>query len=66
MATETSKPEYRGRIYDSILDTIGNTPLVRLPKLSPKVLNNPPQFSRGLHYESGLEPCALANQSFHF
>jgi cysteine synthase A len=34
MATETSKPEYRGRIYDSILDTIGNTPLVRLPKLS--------------------------------
>ena len=24
----------RGRIYDSILDTIGNTPLVRLPKLS--------------------------------
>src|ERR1700689_4851780 len=34
MAAETSKPEYRGRIYDSILDTIGNTPLVRLPKLS--------------------------------
>ena len=24
----------RGRIYDSILDTVGNTPLVRLPKLS--------------------------------
>ncbi|HEY4133620.1 MAG TPA: cysteine synthase A [Alphaproteobacteria bacterium] len=24
----------RGRIYDSILDTIGNTPLVRMPKLS--------------------------------
>jgi cysteine synthase A len=26
-------PEFRGRIYDSILDTIGATPLVRLPKL---------------------------------
>jgi cysteine synthase A len=24
----------RGRIYDSIIDTIGNTPLVRLPRLS--------------------------------
>ena len=24
----------RGRIYDSILDTIGDTPLVRLPRLS--------------------------------
>jgi cysteine synthase A len=34
MAAETSKPEFRGRIYDSILDTIGATPLVRLPKLS--------------------------------
>jgi cysteine synthase A len=28
------KPGERGRIYDSILDTIGDTPLVRLPKLS--------------------------------
>src|SRR5438477_11228017 len=24
----------RGRIYDSILDTIGDTPLIRLPRLS--------------------------------
>src|ERR1700754_1041384 len=29
----THKPEFRGRIYDSILDTIGATPLVRLHKL---------------------------------
>ena len=28
------KREGRGRIYDSILDTIGNTPLVRLPHLT--------------------------------
>jgi cysteine synthase A len=34
MAAETAHPEFRGRIYDSILDTIGATPLVRLPKLS--------------------------------
>jgi cysteine synthase A len=34
MAVETSKSEFRGRIYDNILDTIGGTPLVRLPKLS--------------------------------
>lgn len=27
-------PEFRGRIYDSILDTIGATPLVRLPRLA--------------------------------
>jgi len=27
-------PEFRGRIYDSILDTIGATPLVRLPRLT--------------------------------
>jgi cysteine synthase len=33
MAAE-SKPEFRGKIYDSILDTIGATPLVRLPKLT--------------------------------
>jgi cysteine synthase A len=24
----------RGRIYDSVVDTIGDTPLVRLPRLS--------------------------------
>lgn len=29
-------PEARGKIYDSILDTIGNTPLVRMPKLKAK------------------------------
>jgi cysteine synthase A len=29
----THKPEFRGRIYDSILETIGATPLVRLHKL---------------------------------
>ncbi len=25
----------RGKIYDSIIDTIGDTPLVRLPNLTP-------------------------------
>jgi cysteine synthase A len=29
-----TSPEFRGRIYDSIVDTIGATPLVRLPKLA--------------------------------
>ncbi|UUX52101.1 cysteine synthase A [Nisaea acidiphila] len=29
-----STPEFRGRIYDSILDTIGATPLVRVSKLA--------------------------------
>jgi cysteine synthase A len=33
---DVPKPEFRGKIYDSILDTIGATPLVRLPKLSRK------------------------------
>lgn len=28
------KPEFRGRIYDSIIDTIGATPLVRVPKFT--------------------------------
>jgi cysteine synthase A len=28
-----SKPEFRGRVYDNILETIGATPLVRLHKL---------------------------------
>lgn len=27
-------PEFRGKIYESLLDTIGATPLVRLPKLA--------------------------------
>jgi cysteine synthase A len=34
MAVETKAPEFRGKIYDSILDTIGATPLVRLPRLT--------------------------------
>jgi cysteine synthase A len=29
-------PAFRGRIYDSVLDTIGATPLVRLPRLTEK------------------------------
>ncbi|WP_420403034.1 cysteine synthase A [Nisaea sp.] len=29
-----SAPEFRGRIYDSILDTVGATPLVRVSKLA--------------------------------
>jgi cysteine synthase A len=29
-----TSPEFRGRIYDSILDTIGATPLVRVPRLA--------------------------------
>ena len=34
MASESfHKPEFRGRIYDNILETIGGTPLVRLNKL---------------------------------
>jgi cysteine synthase A len=35
MSTGEGRPEFRGKIYDSILDTIGATPLVRLPKLGP-------------------------------
>jgi cysteine synthase len=31
---ETHRRAGRGRIYDSLLDTIGDTPLVRLPRLS--------------------------------
>ena len=34
MSSNGSQTEFRGRIYDSILDTIGATPLVRLPRLS--------------------------------
>ena len=30
----TSAPEFRGRIYDSVLDTIGATPLVRFERLT--------------------------------
>ena len=32
-ATDSSAP-FRGRIYDSVLDTIGATPMVRVPRLS--------------------------------
>jgi cysteine synthase A len=32
--TDASKGEFRGKIYDSIIDTIGATPLVRLNKLA--------------------------------
>lgn len=28
-----TQPEFRGRIYDSVLDTIGATPLVRVPRI---------------------------------
>ena len=31
-----TNPEFRGKIYDSILDTIGATPLVRVPRLTKK------------------------------
>jgi cysteine synthase A len=33
-AAPRAKPEFRGRIYDSILGTIGATPMVRLSKLA--------------------------------
>nr|WP_321455129.1 cysteine synthase A [uncultured Cohaesibacter sp.] len=36
MAHTPKKTEGRGRIYDSIIDTIGNTPLVRFDKLAAK------------------------------
>lgn len=29
-----SKPEFRGKIYNSVLDTIGATPLVRVPRIT--------------------------------
>ena len=34
MATEPQPAEFRGRVYDSIIDTIGATPLVRLLRLA--------------------------------
>src|SRR5579872_6398105 len=34
MAPQSSSGEFRGRIYDSIIDTIGATPLVRLSRLT--------------------------------
>jgi cysteine synthase len=32
--TPASAPEFRGRVYDSIIDTIGATPLVRLSRIA--------------------------------
>jgi cysteine synthase A len=32
--SKSKSPEFRGRIYDSLIDTIGATPLVRLAKLA--------------------------------
>jgi cysteine synthase len=34
MPVDQTAPEFRGRIYDSILDTVGATPLVRLSRLA--------------------------------
>lgn len=34
MSTQNTYPRFRGRIYDSILDTIGATPLVNLSRLT--------------------------------
>ncbi|MER2508028.1 MAG: pyridoxal-phosphate dependent enzyme [Amaricoccus sp.] len=35
MAGETRKTEGRGRLYDSIVDTVGDTPVVRLNRIAP-------------------------------
>ena len=32
--TKESRPEFRGRVYDSVLETIGATPLIRLGRLA--------------------------------
>ncbi|MCK5166224.1 MAG: cysteine synthase A [Rhodospirillaceae bacterium] len=32
--SSTGKPEFRGRVYDSIIDTIGATPLIRLSSIA--------------------------------
>ncbi len=32
--SNSSKPEFRGRVYDNIIDTIGATPLIRLSKIA--------------------------------
>src|SRR5215471_2717616 len=34
LAAATDRPEFRGRVYDSIADTIGATPLVRVHRLA--------------------------------
>src|SRR5579864_8752908 len=33
-STRAASPEFRGRVYDSIIDTIGATPLVRLKRIA--------------------------------
>ncbi len=34
VSTASAKPSFRGRVYDSILDTVGATPLVRFQRLA--------------------------------
>lgn len=34
MSSKNSNPRFRGRVYDSILDTIGATPLIKLSRLA--------------------------------
>ena len=36
----------RGRVYGSILETIGNTPLVRIIRLTPRGMRIPPRLTR--------------------
>src|SRR5579864_9850348 len=33
-STRAASPEFRGRVYDSIIDTMGATPLVRLKRIA--------------------------------
>ena len=35
----TRQTEGRGRLYDTVLDTIGDTPAIRLNKLAPAHVN---------------------------
>ena len=35
----TRSTEGQGRIYDSILDTVGNTPVIRINRLAPTNVN---------------------------
>ena len=36
MSINQRRTDGRGQLYDSILDTIGNTPIVSMPRMSPK------------------------------
>ncbi len=36
LPTSSAQPEFRGKIYDSIIDTIGATPLVRMERIAAK------------------------------